>query len=82
MRTYGVNQVFRFVEGIWLRRQGCQILNIFRNRPALLHKCAECFKLPSYIRTMGKIDVSVIRIQVASIELFLIEQNYYLSCIY
>ena len=27
VRTYGINQVFRFVEGIWLRRKSCQIRN-------------------------------------------------------
>ena len=45
--TYGVNQVFRFVEGIWLRRKSHQIRNCFRKRPILLHECAICSELPS-----------------------------------
>ena len=29
VRTYGVNEVVRFVEGIWLHRLSCQILFFF-----------------------------------------------------
>ena len=44
VRTYGVNQVYRFVKGIRLHRQ----------RPILLHTCAACFELPSYMSTIKK----------------------------
>ena len=37
--TRGVNQVFRFVEGIWLHRKSRQIF----------HSCATISELPSYI---------------------------------
>ena len=32
MRTYGVNQAFRFVEGIWLHRKSHQIRFFFKDR--------------------------------------------------
>ena len=32
MRTYGVNQVFRFVEGIWLHRKSRQIRSFFSEK--------------------------------------------------
>ena len=51
VRTYGVNRVFRLVEGIWLHRMGRQI-RFFWERPILLHTCATCSELPSYISTM------------------------------
>ena len=35
VRTYGVNQVFQYVEGIWLHRMSRQIKNIFEERPIL-----------------------------------------------
>ena len=39
-RTYVVNQVFRFVAGIWLHRKSRKIRNHFRERPILLELCA------------------------------------------
>ena len=57
MRTYGVNQVFRFVEGIWLHRKSCQVSFNFRKRPILLYTCATCSELPSYISTMSKTHI-------------------------
>ena len=33
MRTYGVNQAFQFVEGIWLHRKSRQIRFFFSERP-------------------------------------------------
>ena len=33
MRTHGVNQAFRFVEGIWLHRKGRQIGYFTRKDP-------------------------------------------------
>ena len=36
VRTYGIKQVFRFVEGIWLHRKSRQI-RFFRKRQILLH---------------------------------------------
>ena len=50
VRTYGVNQVFQLVEGIWLHGKGRQI----RKRPILLHKCATFSELPSCTSTMLK----------------------------
>ena len=52
MRTHGVNQAFRFVEGIWLNRKSRQIRNIFRKRAILRHTCTTRSDLPSYISTM------------------------------
>ena len=52
VRTYAVNQVFRFVECIWLQRQSRQMRKGFRKRPVLLHTRATCSELPSYIITM------------------------------
>ena len=48
VRTYAVNQVFRFVECIWLQRQSRQMRKGFRKRPVLLHTRATCSELPSY----------------------------------
>ena len=57
VRTYGLNQVFRFVKGIWLHRNS-RIIFFSRKRPILLHMCATCSELPSYISTMvGQIIV-------------------------
>ena len=39
VRTYGVNQIFRFAEGIWLNRKSCQV-RLF-------------LELPSYISNLG-----------------------------
>ena len=55
VRKYGVNQVFRFVEGILLHRKSRQIRNFCRKRPIFLHTCATCSELPSYISAMGNI---------------------------
>ena len=52
VRTYGVNQVFRFVEGIWLHRNRKSLQIRFRKRSILLPTCATCFELPSYTSTM------------------------------
>ena len=43
MRTYGVNQVFRFVEGIWLHRKSRQIRE---------KKNSEKTYFTSYVRNM------------------------------
>ena len=40
MRTHGVNQEFRFVEGICPHRKGHQIRVFFGKRPRLHHTCA------------------------------------------
>ena len=50
VRTYGVNQDFQCVEGIWLHRNSRQI-HFFRKYPILLNMCATYSELPSYIRT-------------------------------
>jgi len=53
MRTYGENQVLRFVEGVWLHRKNRLIIFFFsRKRPILLHTCATCSELPSNMNTM------------------------------
>ena len=54
MRTYGVNQAFRLVEGILLHRKSRQIQFFFRKRTNLHHPCAACSELPSYISTMAQ----------------------------
>ena len=41
VRAYRVNQVIRFIEGIWLHRQSRQIRYIFRKGPILLHTRAQ-----------------------------------------
>ena len=53
MRTYGVNQEFRFAEGIWLHRKSRQVRVFFRKRPFLHHTCATCFEQPSHMKTHG-----------------------------
>ena len=44
MHKYGVNQAFRFVEGIWFHRKSCQIRSFFRKGPILHHTCKTCSK--------------------------------------
>ena len=51
MRIYGVNQVFRFVEGIRLHRKS---RIFFSERPILIYTCATCSELPFYISTMAQ----------------------------
>ena len=54
MRIYGVNQEFRFDEGIWLHRKSGQIRFFFLVKcPFLHHACATCSEQPSYTKTMG-----------------------------
>ena len=50
--TYGVNQIFKFVEGIWLHKKSRQIRFFSRKIPILLHTCATCSEVPSYKSTM------------------------------
>ena len=66
MRTYGVNQEFRFVEGIRLHRKSRQIRNNFRKRPILDHICATFFELPSYISTMMLMEIILVRIKMGN----------------
>ena len=54
VRTYGLNPVFRFVEGIWLYRKSRQIRIFFGNRPILLHTCATCSELQYHTSTMTR----------------------------
>ena len=49
VRTYGVNHVFRFVEGFCLHRKSRQL----RKLPIFHHTCATCSELTSYIGSMG-----------------------------
>ena len=48
MRTYGVNQVFRFVEGIWLPRKSRQI-NKKSEKTYFSSDVRNSSELPSYI---------------------------------
>ena len=52
MRTHGVNQAFRFVEGIWLHQKSHQIQFFSEKRPCLHHTCATLNEQPSNIKTM------------------------------
>ena len=55
MRTHGLNQAFRFVEGIRLHRKSRQIRKkTIRKRSFLHHTCTTCHELSSYISTMVK----------------------------
>ena len=49
LRTNGVKQGFRFVEGMWLHRKSSQTVNFFlQKRPPLHHTSATCSELSSY----------------------------------
>ena len=63
MCTYGVNEAFRFVECIWLYRKSRQIQIYNRKLPILHHTCATFSELPSYVNTIGKIEM-VLPIQI------------------
>ena len=52
VRTYGINQIFRFVEGIWLHRKTRQTRRKFQEKTILHYTCATYSELPSNIRTM------------------------------
>ena len=52
MRSHGVNQAFRFVEGIWLHRKSRQIRFFFGKRACFHHLCAMWNDQPSNIKTM------------------------------
>ena len=56
MRTHGVNQAFRFVEGIWLHRKSRQIRFFFGIRPSFRHSCATLNGQPSNIKTMDGVQ--------------------------
>ena len=49
LRPNGVNQAFRFVQGIWLHWKSRQIR---KKKPILHHTCATWSELPSYISSM------------------------------
>ena len=52
MRTYGVNQAFRFVEDNWSYQQSRQTRFFFLGILIFHHTCASCSELPSYISTI------------------------------
>ena len=52
MRTHGVNQAFRFVEGIWLHRKSRQIRFFSGKCPCFHDTCATWNEQPFYIKTM------------------------------
>ena len=61
VRTYGVNQAFRFVEGTWLHRQSRQIrFRKIRKRPIFPNMCATCCELPSYMCTLANTNITLI----------------------
>ena len=53
IRTYGVNQAFQFVDGIWLHRKSRQIRKTSKKIPILHHTCAE---LPSFISSLEQLS--------------------------
>ena len=53
MRTYGVDQAFRFVEGFWSHRRSCQIrFFLLGNELSHFIRAQHVLSYPSYIRTM------------------------------
>ena len=60
MRTYGVNQKFRFDEGIWLHRKSGQIRFFFGKQLFLHQECATCSEQPSHIKTMHSPEKSTV----------------------
>ena len=52
MRTHGVNQAFRFVEGIWLHRKSHQIRFFSENDLVYIIRAQELNEQPSSIKTM------------------------------
>ena len=50
VRTYGMNQTFRIVEGIWLHRKSRQIFLLGKY---LFYFIRTCFEQTSYISTMA-----------------------------
>ena len=55
VRTYyGVNKVFRFVEGMWIHRKSRHIRIIFSEKTFLHHTSATCSEPPSDIHTMDR----------------------------
>ena len=59
VKTYGVNQAFRFIEGICLHRQSRQPRFLFSEKTYLdriyfTSLCAPCFELPPCLLTMTK----------------------------
>ena len=57
MRTHGVNQTFRFVEGIWLHRKSHQIGYFYPQGPIFLHACATWNEQPSNLKTKGNSNI-------------------------
>ena len=51
---WGKSGISRFVKGILLQRQSQQIHFFSQKIPILLHTCATCSELPSYICIMHK----------------------------
>ena len=50
VRTHGVNRLFRFVNGMWLR---CVIKFYIFFGKVIFHTCTTCSELPSFIRTIN-----------------------------
>ena len=62
MRTHGINQAFRFVEGIWLHRKSHEIWFFFLKKMPCLHDtCATWNEQPSNIKTMGYLIFFIIK---------------------
>ena len=61
VRTYGINQAIRFVEGIWLHHKNHQIPKIIQILPISHNMCAACSELPSHISTMQQTVTDTIK---------------------
>ena len=67
MRTYGVNQAFQFVNGIWIHRNSRQIRFLLK-RPVLLYIRATSSELPYHTRTMNILAWPMVLIKARSLE--------------
>ena len=62
MRTHGVNQAFRFVEGIWLHRKSRRIRFFFFSEKDLVFIFPAQHEQPSYIKTMRQGRLCIINL--------------------
>ena len=71
MRTYVVNQEFRFVKGIWLMTERIVKFEKNRKRPIFTsYTCATCSELPSFISIMDQRQKVLRKCQMLSVALF------------
>ena len=55
LRTHGVNQAFRFVEGFWLHRKSHQIGYFYPKRPIFFRARATFNEQPTTLKTMPQV---------------------------